>query len=365
MTRERGLSRIPGLRASAVIAAVVLVVGIGSTASFAAWTGTTAKSASVTAASTALTSSGISGLAATYKPGLPGVTASALTDTVLVTVANTGTTPLAYGITSSGGDATLNGQITLQVWKAAGTTCAAATAVAANATSGTLAAPPAMPSDAASAAAGATLTLCMRTTSAGTYTTTGTTSPTVTVTGTVGTSWTASAAASFTQVTAFNWYQVVHALSDKCMDSNGGGVATGTTLILYPCKALSTTSNQSFRFAQVGATAYYRIYIGAGTTSGPVVAANNNVIGTAVSLQPVTLGDVAASNNQQWMVVAHGTAGDFRLVLKNPSNLGATLCLNMPSSTDVTGFTVTACGTNATPGTTVYNSQHFNFTEVP
>jgi hypothetical protein len=357
------IGRIPGLRASAIIAVTVLLVGIGSTVSFAAWTGATAKTASVTAASAAVSATGVSGLAATYKPGLTGVTTAALTDTVLVTVNNTGTAPLAYGLTSSGGDATLNGQITLQVWKAAGTTCTSTTAVAANATTGTLAVPPAMPSDAASAAAGATLTLCMRTTSAGTYTTTGSTTPTISVVGTVGTNWTASAATSFTQTTAFNWYQVVHALSDKCMDSNGGGVAVGTSLILYPCKALSTTSNQSFRFAQVGTTGTYRIYIGAGTASGPVVAANTAAINSAVSLQAVTEG--TAVNNQLWSVAAHGTAGDFRIVLKATGALGASLCLTMSSSTDVTAFTVTACGASATTGTAIYNSQHFNFTEVP
>jgi hypothetical protein len=346
----------------------VFLVLVGATAGYAAWTAAVAKSASVTAGTAATTSTGLASLSATYKPGLPGVTAAVLSDTAPVSVTNTGSAPLAYGLTSTGGDATLNPQITLQVWSSTAAACTNAATVPGTATSGTLAAPPALPADANAAAAGAVLSLCFRTSITGAYTAAGglTTTPTIAVVGTVGSNWTASSAVAFTQVAAFNWYQLVHKFSAKCMDANGGNATNNTTLILYPCKAgVATNSNQSFRFAQVGTTAFYRIYIGAGAATGPVVTATTNIVGTTtVQLSTLVAGDTTtASQLQQWSVVQHGTAGDFRIVQRSTGG-----CLTMANSNDLTQFTVTACDATATAATattsTAYRAQHFTFTEI-
>jgi len=353
--------RIPGLRASVAVGVAVALVGIGSGASLAAWTGATTKGASITAATASTSATGIPGLAATYRPGLPGVSAAVLADTAPVSVSNTGSAPLSYSLTATGGTPALGSQITLQVWKA-GATCDASTVVPATATTGTLAVPPALPADANSAAPGAALSLCFRTRVAGNYAAAGglSTTPTIAVVGAVGANWTASASASFTQTAGYNWYQIQHDFSAKCVDASGGSIAAGTNLILFPCKPLAVTTNQSYRFAQVGTTGFYRIYIGTGTAAGPVWEAFSALAGSAVQLNTVETGATTKSNNQQWSVVQHGDAGDFRIVNKNSS-----LCLTMPSSTDTTGFTVTACGTSLLTTNTTYRAQHFGFVEIP
>jgi len=358
---------VPGLRAAVALALTVVLVGVGASVSFAVWTAAVSKGASVSAASATVTSSGLDTLAATFKPGLPGVSDAALSDTARATVTNSGGTPLAYGLAVTGGNATINPLVALQVWKT-GATCDATTTAAAGATSGTLAAPPLLPADANSAVAGAAVSLCLRTSiSAANHATAGglSTTPTISITGTVGSNWTSTSAMTFTQTAAFNWYELVHSFSGKCMDSNGGSVAAATTLILYPCKPLSATSNQSFRFAQVGATTMYRIYIGAGTTAGPVVAATAALGGSGVALAAVATGDTTASNNQQWTVQQHGAAGDYRIILKGSALAPNSLCLTMPSSNDVQQFTVTTCNSTTTTTTTTYRAQHFAFTEVP
>ena len=362
-TRGRGTL----LRASVVLGLVVVMVGVGAGAGFAAWTAAVSKGAAVSAAAVGVGTSGIDALAATYRPGLPGVTDPVLSDTAQVTVNNSGSAPLAYGLTVTGGNATLNGLVALQVWKT-GATCDASTVVPATATSGLLSSPAALPGDANSAAIGATLSLCMRTSiSAANYAAAGglATTPTVSIVGTVGSNWSTASAVSFTQTAGFNWYELVHTFSGKCMDSNGGGATAGTTLILFPCKPLSITSNQSFRFAQVGTTSMYRIYIGAGTAAGPVVAATAAVATSGVALAAVATGDTTASNNQQWTVEKHGAAGDFRIILKGSALAPNTLCLTMSTSTDVQQFTVTTCNASTTTTTAVYRSQHFSFIEVP
>jgi len=359
--------RLPGLRAAVALGATVVLVGIGSTVGFAAWTATTAKDATVTAASTGLASTGLSVLATTYKPGLAGVAPAMLTDTAPVTVTNTGSTPLGYGLASAGGNAALNASITLQVWKA-GATCDATTTPAAGATSGSLAAPPALPADANAAAVGATVSLCLRTTiSAANHSTFAGTStqPTVSVVGSVG-NWTTSTAVAFTQTVGFTWFALVHDLSGKCVASAGTTVAVGTPVVLATCKPLATTSNQAFRFAAVSGTANQRIYLGAGAASGPVLAAATANTGAAVQLAGVETGNSVGSNNQQWSVVQHGDPLDFRIVLKG-SNVFAqnSLCLTATAAADGTAFTATSCGLSTANTNATYRAQHFAFTEVP
>jgi len=353
--------RIPGLRFSVAVGVVVALVGIGSGVGVAAWTGATTKGAAITAATAATSATGIAGLAATYKPGLPGVSAAMLTDTAPVTVSNTGSAPLSYSLTATGGSAALGNQVTLQVWKA-GATCDVSTVVPSTATTGNLTTPPALPADANSAAPGAGLSLCFRSSVTGTYSAAGglSTTPTVAVVGTVGTNWSASASASFTQTAGFNWYEIQHDFSAKCVDANGGSTAAGTNLILFPCKPLAVNTNQSYRFSQVGTTAFYRIYIGTGSSAGPVWEAASAIAGSAVQLNTIDTGTTTKSNNQQWSVVQHGDAGDFRIVNKNSS-----LCLTMTASTDNTVFTVTACGTSLVNTNTTYRAQHFGFVEIP
>jgi len=345
------------LRVTLVALLVAAMVATGSVAGYAAWTAVTAKSASVTAASVAIAQTGASDLAATYKPGFVTVT-PVLTDTASVTITNTGTAPLALALSTSGGDATLNSAVTMQVWKF-GTTCDSTTVAPGTATSGTLAAPPGLPSDANSATAGAAVVLCIRTSmTVAAFDTAAprTTTPSLTVTGTVGANWVATASASFTQVSAFNWFQVNHTFSNKCMDANGGSVATGTNMILYPCKTpLDATNNQAFRFQPV-AGGYYRIYIGAGTTAGPVVG-EACAIAMICNAQLQALGTGTA---QQWTITQHGAANNFRLV-----NRESGMCLTMPNTNDTQVFYMNMCGTSTVTTDATYRTQHFTFTAIP
>jgi hypothetical protein len=356
-------NRIPGLRAAVVLGIIVILVGIGTGSSFAAWTAATSKGATATAATTALSTAGIDALATTYKPGLAGVTTATLSDTVPVTVTNTGSTPLGYALTVTGGNATVNGAIALQVWKA-GATCDATTAPAAGATANTLAAPPALPADANSAAIGGVVSLCLRTTisAANQATYTGTsTAPTLAVVGSVGT-WTTSSAVTFTQTITFSWFQLVHENSGKCVASAGTAVAAGTAIVIGTCKPLVATNNQALRFVQQGTTGTYRIYIGAGTASGPVLATPGTNSGTPVQLAAVDT--VFTANNQLWTIVASGDPGDFRIVLRgNPFAL-STLCLTSTATADGSAFTAVTCNTTALSGSPAYKSQRFNFVEV-
>jgi len=343
------------LRAALVAVLVAAMVATGSVAGYAVWTAVTAKSASVTAASVAITQTGATDLAVTYKPGFVTVT-PVLTDTASVTITNTGTAPLALALSTSGGDATLNGAVTMQVWKF-GTTCDSSTVAPGTATSGTLAAPPGLPSDANSATAGAAVVLCIRTSmTVAAFDTAAprTTTPSLTVTGTVGANWAATASASFTQVSAFNWFQVNHTFSGKCMDANGGNVTVGTSMILFPCKTpLDATNNQAFRFQAVGA--YYRIYIGAGTAAGPVVGE-----ACAIALCGVQLQALGSGNAQQWSIVQHGAANNYRIV-----NRESTMCLTMMNTTDTTAFVVSGCGASTSTTDATYRMQHFTFTVIP
>ena len=344
-------------RVLATVALTAVLVAGGATAAVATWTAVAAKNASVTNAAVVTTSSGIPNLAASYKAGLPGVFAAQLSDTAAVTVTNTGTAPLGYTLTTTGGTAALNSAVTLQVWKAAAP-CDSTSPVGANATTGTLSVPPAMPSDANSAAIGASLSLCIRTSiTAAQHATNISTStmPTVTVTGKVGANWTAASSASFTQSVSYNWVRIVHKNSGKCMDANGGSATANTNLILYPCKALMAADNQAFRFEAIGA--FFRIFIGSGTAANPIVRAPL-VTGGQVQLQNIDTTGTSA-NWEQWTIVAHGATGDFQI----KSRTGA--CLAMNSSNDLTVFVTATCTASVDTASTAYRAQHFTFTDIP
>lgn len=344
-------------RVVAVTVLTAVLVAGGASAAVATWTAVATKNASVGNASVSTTSSGLANLAVNYKAGLTGVYPAQLTTTAPVTVTNTGTAPLGYAFTTTGGTAALNSVISLQVWKS-GATCDASTTPV-NSATGTLATPPAIPTDTNLASAGASLTLCLRTsiTAAQHAATIGlNTVPTVTVTGRVGDNWTATAAGSFTQAASYNWLHLVHKFSGRCMDANGGTASSGTTLILYGCKALVVNDNQAFRFQDVGG--YFRIYIGAGTAANPIVRAPL-ATGGQVTLQNIDTTTVMA-NYEQWTIVAHGATGDFQI-----KNRAAGACLAMNASAELTVFVTAVCSTSVDTASTAYRAQHFNFVEIP
>jgi hypothetical protein len=215
------------------------------------------------------------------------------------------------------------------------------------------------------------VSLCLRTSitaanhAATVATANATTTPTVSVVGSVGT-WAAGSAAAFTQTVSFSWFALVHDLSAKCLASAGATVSTGTALVLGACKTLSASNNQAFRFAQVNTTSMYRIYIGAGSASGPVIASASATSGAAVQLAAVDTGSGAGSNNQQWSIVQHGDPLDFRIVLKGSNALTQnTLCLTSTSTAESAAFTATTCGTSTNNTNATYRAQHFTFAEVP
>ena len=353
------LSTIPGLRPAIAIALALFLVATGTLAGNAYWSAATSTTASVTAASIATSATGADALSITYKQGFApsgsaAIAAAVLVDTAPITISNTGETPLSYTVTVTGGTAA----ISLQLWKRGGS-CNARTAAAAGATSGTLAAPPSMPANAASAVAGASIVLCARTTLTGNFADVAgvTVSPTITFTGRVGDNWNASSGTAFSQSASYNWFRVKHTYSSKCLDANGASNAVGTQMILYPCKASNRSDNQSFRFEPLGDQ--YRIYIGNGTGDGPVVAPASDADNSQVQLVAKTTAAGVNLSRQLWSVVAHGAAGGYQLV-----NLQDNSCLTMTGTADFTVFTITTCTTIMDTSNTDYRSQHFNFSEI-
>ena len=351
-------SRLPGWRPAAVIGLTVFLIATGTLAGNAYWSAVVSRSATVTAAAPATTTSGVDGLAVTYKQGFAPsgsvvIAVPLLADTAPITITNTGSTPLNYSVSVSGG----NAAVTLQLWTR-GATCDAGSVPAAGATTGTLSVPPPMPADATSAAAGASLLLCARTTLAGNFADAAgvTNTPTMTFTGRVGDNWSAASGTAFIQTATYNWFRVKHSFSGKCLDANGAPSAVGTTMILFPCKVPDKTDNQSFRFEPVGSQ--FRIYIGNGTGLGPVVAPAVDTLNAQVQLVAKTTTAGALLNRQLWNVVADGVAGDYRLVNQHNS-----LCLSMNNSNDLTVFVMTTCSTNR--GTNEYRAEHFSFVEIP
>jgi Ricin-type beta-trefoil lectin domain len=350
------LSRLPGLRSAIAISVALFLVATGTLAGNAYWSADAARTATVNAAAISVSSSGAAGLAVTYKQGFGSVSPAALSVTTSISLTNAGGTPLTYTVAVAGGSELV--EVALQIWRQ-GANCNASTAPAANATTGSLATPPAMPSDANSAAAGATVTVCARTTLTGFFSNYAGQSrtPTITFTGRVGDNWSASSSTSFTQTALYNWYRVVHKFSAKCMDASGGGSAVGVKMILFPCKSPNASDNQAFRFEPVGGD--YRIYIGNGAATGPVVAAVADTVGAEVQLVSKDTSSGVVPNRQLWTVSQHGAAGDYQV-----KNKQSGLCLAMLSSADATVFTLDTCSPSVTQTDTQYRAQHVTFTEI-
>lgn len=345
---------IPGLRPAVAIGLAVFLVATGTLAGNAYWSATTSKAATATAAAVGSASTGADALTVAYVHAFaPGGIVSVGATTKSVTIKNTGATPLNYSVSVTGGSAA----VTLQLWKQ-GATCASSTAVPTNATAGTLAAPPSMPTDATSAAAGASIYLCVRTTLTGELTVA--IAPSISFTGRVGDNWSATSSATFTQSMLYHWFAVKHTAASQygtCLDSPGSSTAVGTSMIIYACHdPIKKNDNQSFRFEPVGSL--FRLYIGVGTGDGPVVASASTTNGALVQLAAKTTTTGTPLNLQLWSIVAHGTAGDYQL-----KNSASGRCLTVSSDTWSTAFTTSTCST-ATSGT-AYRTQHFNFVEIP
>jgi hypothetical protein len=173
-------------RSRIVAVAVVATVFIAGGASASAYWSTTATvGSSVAPAALSLTVANASTLATEWK--FTGVAGSSPTISKEITITNTGAAPLTYTLAISNTSPGLAGNTKLWIWKQTGCTTPSGT-------TGTLAAPPALPAGATSAAAGVAVTFCAATqlltsvaTSQGQSNT-----ATFTVTGAVGTNWTAT-----------------------------------------------------------------------------------------------------------------------------------------------------------------------------
>jgi hypothetical protein len=191
LTRRNRLALISGLCAFLVLAGT----GVAS----AVWTSAASVTGSVAAAVTSLTVAGTPSLSTTY--AFAGTAAQSPTIVRTMVVTNTGSAPLNYSLAVTGvaGNA-LAPLVKLTLWVTTGT---CATTAGTGATSGTLAAPPVLPSGALTATPGGKFTLCASTSLNSTIVASQglTVTPTLTITGTVGTStWTSSAAdTAFTQ----------------------------------------------------------------------------------------------------------------------------------------------------------------------
>ncbi|MCA0250872.1 MAG: hypothetical protein LCH76_01000 [Actinobacteria bacterium] len=222
-------------RLATAIGASVLFVLAGTGVAYAYWVAKAGIGATATSTNAAVSLGGSSGLTTTYTATAKGPVITALT------LANNGGTPLTLALTATNSNATLSGAISLTYWVRSGTTCGS-TVPTSGITTGTLAAPPALPSGAASANAGASVVICAATSFTGTYASYAgqSTAVTLTLTGKVGTNWTATSTGTFTQA-----LQSVLLATLACTEADGGynvvlkwanpGSATSSTL--YRVKA--------------------------------------------------------------------------------------------------------------------------------
>jgi hypothetical protein len=191
LTRRNRLALISGLCAFLVLAGT----GVAS----AVWTSAASVTGSVAAAVTSLTVAGTPSLSTTY--AFAGTAAQSPTIVRTMVVTNTGSAPLNYSLAVTGvaGNA-LAPLVKLTLWVTTGT---CSTTAGTGATSGTLAAPPVLPSGALTATPGGKFTLCASTSLNSTIVASQglSVTPTLTIIGTVGTStWnTDTSDAPFTQ----------------------------------------------------------------------------------------------------------------------------------------------------------------------
>lgn len=187
MTRERMPRR---LRNTAIGVGLTIFLALSATGVHAAWTASASKSATATNGTIGLTTTGVVSLSASY------TTENESTIAKIITVSNTGTTPLtitSFQVTNAD---SLSGVIRLALWERPTTGCVATPPGTAFLT---------LLSDGVKTlnqthtmAAGSSVQLCTLTTFTGTLATFAgySTSPTLTFIGTVGTNWTTADAST-------------------------------------------------------------------------------------------------------------------------------------------------------------------------
>ena len=288
MTSPGGLTRRNRLALIAGLCAFLVLAGTG--VASAVWTSAAFVTGSVTAATTSLTIVGTPSLATTY--AFAGTADQSPTIVRSMVVTNTGSAPLSYSLAVSGvaGNA-LAPLVKLTLWTTTGT-CSATPGT--GATSGTLAAPPALPSGALTATSGARFTLCTSTSLNSTIAASQglSVTPTVTLTGTVGVNWSTSASdATFTQ----SVYQI-NPVSPTCV-RNGNIVTlswtapantTGASAVTY---RVVDASNNSIviKTYQAGLSASLVASDLSGSTGSVVVQALESQFGTSSVSLPISV----------------------------------------------------------------------------
>ncbi len=237
-------------RIAAIVGTAAFLVLAGTGAGYAYWTASSAVAASAqsTGATVALTVP--TALTTTYTSSSTGPVIGALT------LANTGGAPLGLALTAGSTNASLSGAISLRLWLQTGGNCGT-TVPASGVTTGTLAAPPALPAGATSAAAGASVVVCAATAFTGTYATFAgqSTTVTLTLTGSVGTAWRPTATGSFTQ-------SLANSVPSFTCTNNGGNI----TITWANTATANTTTKYRSRINGVLATGlsdrdfYYQSY---------------------------------------------------------------------------------------------------------
>ena len=234
LTRRSRLALVAGLSAFLVLA--------GTGVATAVWSAATSVTGSVTAAVTSLSISGSPSLTTTY--AFAGTAAQSPTIVRSMLVTNTGSAPLNYSLAVSGAAGnTLAPLVTVTLWTITTGVCSALGSL--GATTGTLAAPPALPSGALSASPGGKYTLCVATSLNSTVAASQglSVTPTITITGTVGSSWSSSASdAAFTQ----SVYQI-NPVSPTC-------VRNGRTVTLSWTAPANTTGASAVNYRVVDAS---------------------------------------------------------------------------------------------------------------
>jgi hypothetical protein len=181
-------------RVAAIAGVTAFLVLAGTGAGYAYWTASSTVQASAQSTNAAVSLAASSALTTTYTNASTGPVIGPLT------ISNTGGAPLGLALTASSTNSGLSGAISLRLWLQSGGSCGAAVP-SSGVTTGTLAAPPALPAGATNANAGASVVVCAATAFTGNYASYAGQSAivTFTVTGSVGANWRPTATAAITQ----------------------------------------------------------------------------------------------------------------------------------------------------------------------
>ena len=255
LTRRNRLALVAGLSAFLVLA--------GTGVATAVWSAATSVTGSVTAAVTSLSISGSPSLTTTY--AFAGTAAQSPTIVRSMLVTNTGSAPLNYSLAVSGvAGNTLAPLVTVTLWTITTGVCSAY--VGLRATTGTLAAPPALPSGALSASPGGKYTLCVATALNSTVVDSQgrSVTPTITITGTVGSSWSSSVSdAAFTQ----SVYQISNPTTLTCTTASN---SKSVTLSWTAPAATGSMANVTYQVSE--ASGAVLVPFQSGLSSGPILS---------------------------------------------------------------------------------------------